>query len=83
MPQRIPFGSAMQQDTKEMLTVLLMLHCPATPQGLDAARSTVESAARRLSQISSEIGDDRPISGVSALARPQQRRDQHSHALGF
>jgi hypothetical protein len=30
-------------------------------QALDAARKASESAARRLGQISSEIGDDRPI----------------------
>lgn len=33
-------------------------------QALDAARKASESAARRLAQISSEIGDDRPIQGV-------------------
>ncbi|KAF6260005.1 WD40-repeat-containing domain protein [Scenedesmus sp. NREL 46B-D3] len=33
-------------------------------QALDAARKASESAARRLAQVSSEIGDDRPIQGV-------------------
>lgn len=33
-------------------------------QALDKARHTSENAAHRLSQISSEIGDDRPISGA-------------------
>jgi hypothetical protein len=51
------------------LTDLHALLCTATvcQQGLDAARCTAESAARRLSQISSEIGDDRPISGMQGF----------------
>jgi hypothetical protein len=42
--------------------VLLLLPCWfSCKQALDAARKASESAARRLAQISSEIGDDRPI----------------------
>jgi hypothetical protein len=40
------------------LSVCLLL------QALDQARHTAENSGHRLSQISSEIGDDRPISGV-------------------
>jgi hypothetical protein len=39
-------------------------------QALDKARHTSENAAHRLSQISSEIGDDRPISGMAAFLTP-------------
>jgi hypothetical protein len=37
--------------------------CHGLLQALDHARSASESAARRLAQMSSEIGDDRPIAG--------------------